>query len=58
MVWPVVYIKQTRFYLLIILDLVLFTAILELDVQMCNYNYGNPKAPTYLGKIMCVSIIY
>jgi len=46
MVWPVVYIKQTRFYLLIILDLVLFTAVLQLDVQMCNYNYGNQG--TYL----------
>lgn len=45
-VWPtsleqystVAYMKQARFYQLIILDLELFTVGLQLDVQMRNYN--------------------
>lgn len=34
----VAYMKQGRFYQLIILDLDLFTVGLQLDVQMRNYN--------------------
>ena len=34
----VAYMKQARFYQLIILDLDLFTVGLQLDVQMRNYN--------------------
>lgn len=45
-VWPtsleqystVAYMKQARFYQLIIVDLDLFTVGLQLDVQMRNYN--------------------